>query len=950
MKLGLWVRGLIMGLVFLTRPQFAFAQPIVVTIEAPAVQQSSFSTNPSLFRASNVFVDPFDELKAGFVSNPVPFAGNASLGSYDHLLVVSADAFGGAGGIGAYMMVSSNVNKASSPTTLTLRTPQRYVGLWWSAGDPKNVVSFYSGNTLIETFTTSDVVNFIDTQANARAFNGNPNTGQNKGKPYAFLNFYADPSNPNLTFDRIVFSNVGSARFQLDNLTIASDYTDTSGRDIYPRTPIDLGGNSNSTDKKGVEGSGSTLTDSGGTAVVGGSGNGELDILDGGTVTDGGSVIGQNPGSSGKVDVDGNGSKLTDTQNTAVIGEGGTGELDVKDGGTATDVGTVVGQNPGSAGTVDVNGPGSKLTDTGNLVLAENGSGVMDVTNGGNVSDTNATVGADKGSSGTVIVDGGGSQWNNSGSLDIGQVGTGVVDVANGGVITAGGGTIVGPNGDLMGNGTVTTPTLIDNGIMMPTGPGGTPGTLTVIGNYQQGSNGILEIAIGGPQPSQADQLKVDGSAKLNGTLEITSLNAFHPSIGDSYELLSASGTRSGQFSTIVDVANNSGLSRLDIYGPNGLIITYLPPGLLVINLTTSSPLPATLNAGNLNEFLVPLLDPTVEQLSSLYQIWFSDANMQRFNIQDRFDALAAGSTGFVSNVTSGKEVMEGKGATGGKEVTSVLQPSPENRWGVWVTGYGDFVNVEDDGLAKGYDFTTGGFTIGIDFQVTHNFVIGLTGSYSHSWTNLTPAGSIDEDSGWGGIYYGYFNRGFYVNGAVYGGHYSFESARATLLGMANGSSEGGELSTYLASGYDFHLSHLRIGPLAALQYSVARLDGFTERGSLAPLKIGSDSQDSLVTDVGFRAEDNLPVGRVILNPFVRVAWEHEYKYSTLPIIAGLTDISGSPATITGPSLGNDSAVIKAGLTVQWSQRFSTYVSYDGQLGRSRYNSNGVSGGFRYAF
>jgi len=37
-------------------------------------------------------------------------------------------------------------------------------------------------------------------------------------------------------------------------------------------------------------------------------------------------------------------------------------------------------------------------------------------------------------------------------------------------------------------------------------------------------------------------------------------------------------------------------------------------------------------------------------------------------------------------------------------------------------------------------------------------------------------------------------------------------------------------------------------------------------------------------------------------------------------------------------------------LTVQWSQRFSTYVSYDGQLGRSRYNSNGVSGGIRYAF
>jgi outer membrane autotransporter protein len=381
-----------------------------------------------------------------------------------------------------------------------------------------------------------------------------------------------------------------------------------------------------------------------------------------------------------------------------------------------------------------------------------------------------------------------------------------------------------------------------------------------------------------------------------------------------------------------------------------------IPPGLLVINLTTSTPLPATLNSSNLNEFLVPLLDPTVEQLSSLYQIWFSDANTLRFSIEDRFDALAAGSSGFVSNVTyaapppTGKEAMEGKGTTGGKQVTSVLQPSPENRWGVWVTGYGDFVNVEDDGSAKGYDFTTGGLTIGIDYRVTHNFVMGLMGGYSHSWTNLIPAGSIDVDSGWGGIYYGYFNHGFYANGAVYGGHYTFESARTSLLGMANGSSGGGELSTYLASGYDFHLGHLRIGPLATLQYAVASLNGFTERGSLAPLKVNSDSQDSLVTDVGFRAADSLPAGKIILNPFVRVAWEHEYKYSSLPISAGLTDVSGSSAMIMGPSLGHDSAVINAGLTVQWSQRLSTYVSYDGQLGRSRYNSNGVSGGFRYAF
>jgi outer membrane autotransporter protein len=717
---------------------------------------------------------------------------------------------------------------------------------------------------------------------------------------------------------------------------------------------LDLGGNPGSTDTDVVQGPGSIFSDSG-TSIIGDRGTGTLDIFGGGEVDDAATEIGENPGSRGDVEVDGKGSSLRDSGN-ATVGDRGEGRLNIRDGGEVDDAATEIGKNPGSRGDVEVDGKGSSLRNSGNATVGDGGQGTLDITNGGAVNDSNATVGAQPGSSGTVVVDGNGSQWNNSGTLDVGPAGSGIVDVSDGGAVIAGGGTVVGQNGTVMGDGTITTPTLTNNGTVIPTGPSGTPGTLTEIGNYQQGSSGVLDIGIGGPRPSQADELKVDGSLKLGGTLDLSSLNDFHPSSGDAYEILSATGTRSGQFSAIVDTANNSGLSRLDIYGPNGLIITYLPPGLLVINLTTSTPLPAALNSSNLNEFLVPLLDPTVEQLSSLYQIWFSGANTQRFNIQDRFDDLAAGSSGLVSNVTyaapppSGKEVMEGKGATGGKQVTSVLQPSPENRWGVWVTGYGDFVNVEDDGSAKGYDFTTGGFTIGIDYRVTHNLVLGLMGGYSHSWTDLTPSGSIDVDSGWGGIYYGYFDHGFYVNGAVYGGHYTFESARATLLGMANGSSEGGELSTYIASGYDFHLGHLRIGPLAALQYAVASLDGFTERGSLAPLRVGSDSQDSLVTDVGFRAADHLPVGKVILNPFVRVAWEHEYKYSSLPISAGLTDVSGSPATITGPRVGHDSAVINAGLTIQWSQRVSTYVSYDGQLGRSRYNSNGVSGGVRYAF
>ena len=115
-------------------------------------------------------------------------------------------------------------------------------------------------------------------------------------------------------------------------------------------------------------------------------------------------------------------------------------------------------------------------------------------------------------------------------------------------------------------------------------------------------------------------------------------------------------------------------------------------------------------------------------------------------------------------------------------------------------------------------------------------------------------------------------------------------------------------------------------------------------------VSIHSDSEESLRSDVGFRASYQWRIGSVQVEPFLKATWEHEFKYSTLPITAGFADISGPSATFLGPSEGHDSAVVDAGISVSWTPRISTYVSYNGLLGRDRYNSNGVSGGVRISF
>jgi outer membrane autotransporter protein len=238
---------------------------------------------------------------------------------------------------------------------------------------------------------------------------------------------------------------------------------------------------------------------------------------------------------------------------------------------------------------------------------------------------------------------------------------------------------------------------------------------------------------------------------------------------------------------------------------------------------------------------------------------------------------------------------------------------------------------------------------LGIDYRFNEHWAFGLVANYAHTWTDLRP-GSIDVDSAGGGPYASYFTRCFYLNGAISGGYNRYDSSRRGLQGPANGNSDGEEFSAFVNGGYDFHFGHLSVGPVSSLQYTNVYLNGFTEKGSLAPLSIHSNSEESLRSDVGFRAAYRWSIGKVTVESLLKTTWEHQFRYSALPITASLADVPGPFVTFVGPAEGHDSVVVNAGLSVQWSPEIVTYVSYDGQLGRDRYDSNAVIGGVRFRF
>jgi uncharacterized protein with beta-barrel porin domain len=353
------------------------------------------------------------------------------------------------------------------------------------------------------------------------------------------------------------------------------------------------------------------------------------------------------------------------------------------------------------------------------------------------------------------------------------------------------------------------------------------------------------------------------------------------------------------------------------------------------------------------------------EQLTEIYEVRFSTAVQRDQNLERRMDDIRAGSNGFsgagfapqvtgpaYSKDSSGKAVLD-------KNPAPAFVPTPENPWGIWVTGQGQYVNVgNDDDNAEGFNLSNGGVTAGVDYRVTQHLAIGLFGAYDSGRgdENFSSIGgqhsNFSIDTGTIGGYGTFSWAGFYLDVAGSGGWSSFNTDRVALVGHAKGDSTGNEYNAMVAVGYDWRFGCLSVGPTASFQYTDVNINQYSERGSLAPLNIEDQDEDSLRSTVGVRAAYDWKVGSkgVIFRPELRVAWLHEYSDEAYPIRSHLTSGAADSFTVFGPTLGRDAAQIGAGLSVHYNPHCSIYVAYDGVVGRGNYDANGASGGVTFSF
>jgi len=518
----------------------------------------------------------------------------------------------------------------------------------------------------------------------------------------------------------------------------------------------------------------------------------------------------------------------------------------------------------------------------------------------------------------------------------------------------------------------------------------GVPLGLNITGSYTQAVNGRVELGVGGTVFPSNDWLNVGGNASLNGTLRVFKLATFVPLPFDKAILLRAAGGVTGTFSTFLDdIPASPMLDSALLYHPNDVTLTWnqLPftpwavtPNQLAVAGALDSALTnevmkelfARLDYPNYPDIPTPsVLSNTLprdfdliapDELTALFSLPFGAMDIRGYSFLARMQELRAGSHGFNANRlalynTSGlgnspQPINHGYAAVT-QPCADICAPTKDNPWGLYLEGVGEFIDVDSDANATGYHLRSAGFTLGLDRRLGQEWAVGLTLGYGYDHAGLVNDGSVNVDAARASLYATWFKQGWHIEAMALGGLNWYKTKRLAIDGFAHGETEGKEYGGLIGGGYDWQKGICFFGPQVVLQYKRVDIDGFQEEGSLSPLDVLSQSEDSLFTRVGAHFGCRAKVGKsksIIVAPDLSLAWQHEFLHDSLALDSRFANGAGNIFTVHGPEVGRDSLVIGAGIWVQWSPTVGTYLNYTTQLLRDGYEPHNVNAGFCFRF
>ena len=513
-----------------------------------------------------------------------------------------------------------------------------------------------------------------------------------------------------------------------------------------------------------------------GEFINGGEGNGTLTISNGGLVSAQTVTLGEfDAGTTGVLNLDGTSSARGVLVTTSLAKDLGSGTVNFNGG--------ILRAGASSSNFISGFGAGSLVVDTGGLYLDTNGFDVT-ITDG-----LSGSGGLTKIGGGTLVLDSDNTLRGNSevsaGTLVVGDSSSNAV---------LGGNLTVDAAAALLGYGTIGG-NLTNNGTVVPGGTSGTMDALSVGGNYTQASTAALSIEV---SPTSASQLKVSGSATLNGVLAIV----YDPGTytATQYTIVSAANGVSGKFSsTTATLSGGANLGTLQ----SSLTYDANSANLVLANASATVTTPVVVAPND----------------TSIYTALGTAAVM---NAQGTTAALLD-RTGGASAATSGAQ--DG-----------------------WIRATGEQTKVGGSNGEPGFQANQYGFLAGLE-QRLGDYTLGVAGGYTHTDLDEQVTGdSGATDTLRAALYASRWLGPLSVSGTLgYGLDFLSQKRPFAGIGTAEGDHMGQEFTTGAQAALSLTLGSVVLTPRVGLRYAYFHADSFGESGAAAQnLDVGSDNLHSL--------------------------------------------------------------------------------------------------------
>jgi len=731
--------------------------------------------------------------------------------------------------------------------------------------------------------------------------------------------------------------------------------------------------------------------DSGATLAfaVGGSGLGASDVATalGQDILAGGSNIAFDTTNAGGSFTYGNG--IADGSGSLGVVKLGTGTLVLSSantytGGTTISAGTLQLSGSGTLGstsgilnvnsgaTLDLNGTNQTVglfygsgtitsSTSGGILTIDNGdTGVGTYTYSGTLQDGTGSTGLTKNGTSTEILTG-----SNTYSLGT-VVNAGTLEVDNTtGSGTGSGSTNVYSGGTLRGTGTAGGDVQIASGGTLSAGTASSIGAFAIGGNLYSGSTTTMRI-YGTTAGVTYDQINVTGVANLGGTLSL-SYGSFVPQAGQTFNLITATGGISGTFTTIVNPLANALTFTYNshdgtLVDPSITVTTvqnsYVPfatnPNQAsagrMLDSVASDPRAATL-ISYLNALPGTSLAAAMSALTPIGNavvppLVTEDAHATFRTLNQRMGAIRAGSTGLdISQVhLDNPEIpIEDLIASNGDTPVSsarLFRPTIDNRWGFFAAADGNFGSFDGGTGGQNSSYSGEGMDAGGDYRISRNLVVGFATGYNHDKQDFDDAGSsVTVNTVRFGPYATWKDqKGDWVDGTIGGAYHWFDSDRVALGGNATGSTTGLEFDTSTTYGHDFILGSAKqwtLTPTVGLDYVHLTVDRYAESGSIAPMIIEGQTNDSLRSSLGGTVAYATKVCGLALSPYLQAGWDHEFLDAVQAVNSRLASGAGSDFTVYGASSGHEIATFGLGVNAALTERISANLGYAGEANES---------------